>query len=126
MTITDLDAAAHDKEIVKAAEALVRAYGQHGPWEQGHLATLAACIAAKQEAMRPQLLTSEQKRVAYSNGYGMNISGMTDAHYRGMDALVEAAYAAAFKVIEALSNSKPGSSLAYHIADIRSALTQGG
>jgi hypothetical protein len=44
-----------DKEIVKAAEEMVSAFGQDGPWKPLLVDALLKAIAAKREALRPKL-----------------------------------------------------------------------
>ncbi len=108
------DTTEHDAAIVKAAEALVRAYGQHGPWEQQHLATLAALIAAKREAMTPRLLTAEQAHDVHTEALR--------AGCNPFKAVLSACLERAVKVVEALPECSYA--LGYHarlLSDIRAA-----
>lgn len=87
------DLTEHDRKIIEAAELVADTRQRDGQLGDP-LSFLVAAIAAKREAARPKLLTAEE---------AVNVSKFypsTDT-FTGLDAVLDAAHARAFKVIEA-------------------------
>lgn len=104
-----------DEEIVKAAEALVDAYGQHGPWERQHIDSLRWHVAAKREAQRPKLLSAEEAYNLYWDASDLSLGRMKD--------ILDADRASILKVIEGLPHYGSGTLECVKLSDIRSALS---